>query len=733
MATTTTPTELAFPSLPAKHDQFLRYVADHPSKPLLELLEPYKQYDAELRKAFAQQPDHPAAKTPNVLPVFAGQEKHVTIRARNLKAESARERDCYIMPLKDDGRKPDGAPAIVQSFKEFQANFNVFSESSLVDLDWSNIVVAGSAAVTSLLSVPEKHSKSKRALRRFYHETVAPASDVDLFLYGLNEEQAVEKIKRIEQNVRDALLVETTTVRTKNAITIASKHPVRHVQIVLRLYKSISEILTGFDVDCSCVAYDGKQVYASPRAIVSIMTQVNTIDLTRRSPSYENRLSKYAHRGFEVYWPSLDRTRVDPTIFERSFGRIEGLARLLVLEKLPTSQDRESYLDQRRAERGRPIANRNRFRNKMLYGNIKDEHEEEVAEWVDEDISDYHTITIPYGEKFHALKIEKLLFTKDMLLNAEWNKPKDREVNLHRHPAFFGSVEDVMHDCCGHCPVPGTVEEEEVAEEESKKFISGSLTFMKDDPGRQAIGSFNPLNAEGWTEMAYVGNTARLCQAIVDGDVEYVQTWLEQEGNDPNTRDYTGRTPLHLAVSNSSAEVVQTLIDHGARMVARLVDGRTALHLAAARGSVEMVSALLRKSAANEEENEEKIDARRASRKAAKESKNVDVVMANEGERNGPDSASPADDDDSDIEMVEGGDADTNMNDATTEGSVVKIRKPDSADALLEGEDEDEPDVFDINIVAWDVAVSPLHLAIANGHPDVVKCLVQEFGADVSS
>lgn len=243
---------------------------------------------------------------------------------------------------------------------------------------------------------------------------------MDLFLYGLDEEQALEKIKQIEANIRDALLVETTTVRTKNALTIVSQHPVRHIQVVLRMYKSISEILSGFDVDCSCAAYNGHQVYATPRALAAYMTQINTIDLSRRSPSYESRLSKYAHRGFEVYWPHLDRSRVDPTIYERSFGRTEGLARLLILEKLPRSEDRDAYLDQRRAERGRPAINRWRVQRRNLRGNIKDAHEDEVAEWVDaEDVSDYHTFTIPYGPKYHARKIEKLIFTKDILLNAE--------------------------------------------------------------------------------------------------------------------------------------------------------------------------------------------------------------------------------------------------------------------------------------------------------------------------
>lgn len=344
---------IALPQLPVEHTEWLSYVQKHPDTSMHELLAPYKEYDARLRKIFAQQPDHPAIEKPNVVPLFTGQEQDAKIRARNPAIESEDERQRYLMPLKKAARKPDGAPAIVQSLQEFQTNFQLFSESALVDMDWSNVVVAGSAVVTSLLPVPAEHNTSKRALREYYHQKVAPASDVDLFLYGLTEEQAVEKIKQIEQRIRDSILTETTTIRTKNAITIASQYPTRHIQIVLRIYRSISEILTGFDVDCSCAAYDGKQVYASPRAVAAYMTQINTIDLTRRSPSYENRLSKYSHRGFEVYWPLLDRSRIDHTIFERSFGRTLGLARLLVLEKLPSTTDRDAYIDQRRAERGR--------------------------------------------------------------------------------------------------------------------------------------------------------------------------------------------------------------------------------------------------------------------------------------------------------------------------------------------------------------------------------------------
>ena len=111
----------------------------------------------------------------------------------------------------------------------------------------------------------------------------------------------------------------------------------------------------------------------------------------------------------------LDRSRIDPTIFERSFSRTEGLARLLILEKLPKTSERDAYIDQRRIERGRPPANRSRMQQRFIRGNIKNRFEDEVAEWVDEEeVSNYHTFTVPYGPQFHAKKIEKLLFTKDL-------------------------------------------------------------------------------------------------------------------------------------------------------------------------------------------------------------------------------------------------------------------------------------------------------------------------------
>ncbi|EXA52954.1 hypothetical protein FOVG_00985 [Fusarium oxysporum f. sp. pisi HDV247] len=670
------------PKLPAPHSELAKYIFDHKDINITEIMEPYREYEANLRSIYAQDRQNPILGDPylNVVPLFTENTKFITTRARNLDAESDEEKSKYIMALPDDKRRAHDSPATVANLEEFQKNFNIFSESSLADLDWSNVVAAGSSVVNCLLPVPKEFNTTKRKLREYYHEKFCPASDVDLFLYGLNHDQAIDKIKQIEQAIKDALLNEVTVVRTKYAITIASQYPVRHIQIVLRVYKSVSEILTGFDIDAAGGAYDGTQVYVTPRALGSFITQINHIDLTRRSPSYENRLSKYSHRNFEVYWPELDRNQIDPTIFERSFRRTLGLARLLVLERLPTTTARDTYLDKRREERGRPRVYRS---HQVLHGNIKDYHEDEIADWLsEEDVSNYHTFTVPYGQHFNAKRIEKLCYTRDLLLNAEWNQPDDREVYLHRHPAFFGRVEDVIEDCCGCCPEAVTDQEKEVAEKEAEIYIKGKVSFLIDDPGRQQIGSFNPLTEQDWTDMA---------------------------------------TPLHLAVMTSTPEVIKCLVERGARLTARLADGKNALHLAASRGDVEIIKILMEKSIENEEAEEERQDKKR--RAAKKPSSDNNDGVRNEGAASDPDG-------ESDGEIIDDETTDADAASMTT-GSFVKIKQveAENAEDLVPEESSDEPDFFNVDALAWDLQCSPLHLAIAEGNEDAVRVLC-DYGTD---
>lgn len=268
----------------------------------------------------------------------------------------------------------------------------------------------------------------------------------------------------------------------------------------------------------------------------------------------------------------------------------------------------------------------------------------------------------------------------------------------------------VLHDCCGFCPEPTTDEEREVAEDERKIYVSGDVEFMKDDPGRQAIGSFNPLTGDDWTDMAYIGNTQQLCQRIAGGDLAFVDNWCKKNPDGIDRRDHTGRTPLHLAAQCSTTEVLKCLINHGARIVARLVDGMTALHLASAGGNVDMVTALLERSEANEAEEAEKQDR-----------KNADKAS----------SSKPAErDSDSENNEESMSEVSSEAGTATTEGFVKVADRKTSDEDALDGDDNSKPDIYDVNVLAWDTPVSPLHLAILGGHNEVIKTLISTFGAD---
>jgi ankyrin repeat protein len=67
-----------------------------------------------------------------------------------------------------------------------------------------------------------------------------------------------------------------------------------------------------------------------------------------------------------------------------------------------------------------------------------------------------------------------------------------------------------------------------------------------------------------------------------------------------------------------------------------------------------------------------------------------------------------------------------------TEGSFVKLGDGRLTDEdALDGVDISKPDVYDVNVLAWDTPVSPLHLAILGGHTEAIKVLVSTFGAEV--
>ncbi|KAG8887776.1 hypothetical protein FRB98_009036 [Tulasnella sp. 332] len=689
-------------------------LSNDPGTPLTSAIAPSLEDETALRRLFATERDHKRLQNLNVglVDVFGASTDCIrNIRARQVK-DAADLTDKYVMALDDKTRRKDGELAMASTFEDFKSRWAIFSEGALSQLtDWTGVVAAGGSVLACLAPLPDRIVKqgSKRAIRKYYHSEAYPASDIDLFLYGMTPEQAEEKCKAIFAAVRDSVPWEVTTVRTKNAVSIHCQYPYRSVQIVLRLYHSPAEILAGFDVDSSCVAFDGQHVLATPRAVISLITQSNKVAMDRRSPSYEVRLAKYAQRGFEIHIPELKREDVDPTIFERALSRVPGLARLLVLEKLSTQEARDKYLGVRRTMRGRPAdpSNRYRRRDRRLKGDLKAQAEFGGLQMSDYDVA-FH---IPYGPGIDARKIEKMVYQTDLGMNSTFN-PKNKGRTLHRHPAFFGTMEEAMEDCCEHCRAPETDEEKETFTKESEQFLTGRITFMQEDPGRQSMtGSFRPIDEGEWSDQAYIRPVTRLFTSIAAHDRAVAADFVKKNADSIKWRDHVGRTALQFAIQCSARDICKDLIQAGARTTARLVDGRSSLHLACQLPDMEdVVTAMLMKSdqTATEIMEREKAEGKKAG---------SDVEMKD-------DEAKVQDSSDDDWTDQEEHEENEDYSEAKKKVQPQPATgAPPAEDDVLE--DTDEPDVLDVDAADWDQGMTPLGYAIISGSLPIVKILVE--------
>ncbi|KAJ3300926.1 hypothetical protein HDU76_005966, partial [Blyttiomyces sp. JEL0837] len=645
------------------------------------------------RKLFAQDRNHPAIADPyaSLVSVHDGPEPGSSVKALAQFPEEAAVP--VIMPIPPELRIGAGLPCTVDK-EEFIFNWRIFTENSLQFLKWDNVFAAGGSVLACLAPVPDEMRYSPAHLREMYREKF-PASDIDLFIYGLDEASAKTRMEEIYNQIVDAVPFETLSFRTSHAVTIVSQHPYRYIQIVLRLYKSPAEVLTGFDVDCCAVGFNGKDVYCAPRAFCALVTQTNTIDLTRRSPSYEVRLAKYAERGYEIRFPGLKRDCVDPQIYEKGFDKVVGLAKLLLFEELKLPSARFGFKEKQRERKLRPPHENAGGYAALSYSRSRDLKSQGV------DASDYQAVFLPYGPKWTARKIANKALKKDYILNNPALMHKFRSTRHHQHPLFFGSMKDVLSDCCGSCPpIPDNIDKED----EGNHFVWGPLTFIVDNPGRQEIGSFNPITDEDWTEGVYVqAGLEPLMKAITADDVEKMVAILEEGVIKVDDRDWLGRTPLLLATFTNAIKCVKALFERGAKISLTLPDGRNPYHICAEYGYSDLLIVLIDQNKIKKQELEARVAAAAAAAAAAKAEGG-----ANEKDEDG-------EDDEDDYEFV----------DEKSSGKGTK--KGDN-----EEEEEPEDDVIDLEFKDWDMKMTALHYSCFHGNAKVAQILI-ENGANVNA
>eukprot|EP01117_Protostelium_nocturnum_P000642 TRINITY_DN1074_c0_g1_i1.p1 TRINITY_DN1074_c0_g1~~TRINITY_DN1074_c0_g1_i1.p1 ORF type:complete len:1339 (+),score=623.19 TRINITY_DN1074_c0_g1_i1:199-4017(+) len=297
-----------------------------------------------------------------------------------------------------------------------------------------------------------------------------------------------------------------------------------------------------------------------------------------------------------------------------------------------------------------------------------------------------------------------MMYSKDMILNSHWYDPNKTH---HTHPCFFGTAEEIIQDCCGHCPpIP------EEFDEPNSPFVSGKLAWIVVNPGAQAkIGSFHPITEGDWTEGAYLNEDAQSIISLSNAnDVEGLKKLLQNEEKekkiwDVNGRDQLGRTPLMIASFAGATDAVRFLIQNGARISAHMPDGRTALHIAAEYGFHEIVEEILIR---KEEIDKEKVDSEVESGEESSGESEGKKEKGSEEEEEG--------EEEEEEEEEEGSDEDfKSINRRINKKKKKELKEGEWIDDLnIEGEE-------------WDTRTTPLEFALALGHVKVVSSLLKRM------
>jgi ankyrin repeat protein len=509
----------------------------------------------------------------NLIPV------HSNVDIFTVPELSQQERHQTVILTKAMDKLKVGTPVVVDK-DEFKRNFDIFTEGVLDCINWNNVFVAGGSILAMLSPVPEEYRKDNKGRRKWFHDMRYKTSDIDMYIYGLDEDDATKKLYEIYESIKKVLLPKKCTcIRSARAITIVSQYPHRHVQLILRTFKSPAEVLMSFDVDCCAVGFDGKKVWCTPKAHYAMTHRVNTADVTRRSFAYEYRLKKYNDRGYGVVIPNYDASKINYKIFAKMPHQVTGLARLLVIENIDDNVKHKIYRD---------VLNVHQC---TMFRNLSKKTSYEV--------SDYSLVFLPWGQEHTAETITELMRNKNKLIN------KETEKDTPQYLCFMGTMYEVVRDNNVSKPAFKTPQEESTY---MSKYVCDTLKWYsgaKSISGSKLLTGFNHIETtwdEWYKDAVDRTYTDELCDLISQNNVDKVRDLLEViKSKNPeksakeyvNDRDIACRNSLHLAIQMKNYDMVRLLLDNGAdpMVVSKLY--KTAVHTACEVGDVHILRCIV--------------------------------------------------------------------------------------------------------------------------------------------
>lgn len=143
-------------------------------------------------------------------------------------------------------------------------------------------------------------------------------SDVDVFVVGLGEQDAVLRAQQLVMELEEAFkgqsIEEYDLLSPQNTMSLChpdphlvedpnssgNKLPMRTIQIVRQTFPTVWDVLDGFDVDCCCFVFDGVAVWAPACGLWAFRLGINVVDVQLSSWTLEPRLVNYMLRGYAV-------------------------------------------------------------------------------------------------------------------------------------------------------------------------------------------------------------------------------------------------------------------------------------------------------------------------------------------------------------------------------------------------------------------------------------------------
>lgn len=154
-----------------------------------------------------------------------------------------------------------------------------------------------------------------------YCDTPAP-SDIDFFIIENNEDCALFQIRTAIISLNKYCKekqIGNIKIRSNQALTIGVDDCNLNIQIILKRFANISQLLASFDIEICRVAYYQRKIHVADTAQRALSTGNIISDWRWESPTFASRLFKYCKLGFELI---VDRSRKEYIMPNTTFDKL---------------------------------------------------------------------------------------------------------------------------------------------------------------------------------------------------------------------------------------------------------------------------------------------------------------------------------------------------------------------------------------------------------------------------